>query len=475
MFRILQEGRNCGAIARAARAAVLVDAANYFLQLESALLRARRSILIIGWDFDGGICLSGSPDDGRELGLLLRRLVETHSALEVHILIWSLSLLHAPGNVAAKLFGAAWQDHPRLRLRLDRQHPLYGCHHQKIVVIDDSLAFVGGIDLTVGRRDNVGHAPHARKRRNPDGRAYGPVHDIQMLVEGEAAARIGDLARHRWRRATLEALPPPSPAKGYWPADLRPDFQDLPIGICRTAPAWRGAKGAGEGAALALDMFRAARRWLYVEAQYFTADFLFDCLAPLLAREKGPEIVLVLTASWHGQIERFVLSRNRDRLLRRLKLADRFHRLRAFHPQVPDGEGGCPVLVHAKLMIADDRILRVGSSNLNNRSTGLDTECDLAIEAATAEQVSAIAALRNRLLAEHMGVRPRLVAERVAQTGSLIAAIDALNRGPRRLTPFEIEAEGPVRPVFGTGLIDPPRPYRLRTFGLPLPRPLRSA
>src|SRR6185437_6441489 len=105
----------------------------YFRVLEDALGRAQRSILIIGWDFDGGIYLhseAGGPNPA--LGELLRGLVERNSRLEIRILIWSLSIIHAPGDPYAKLFGDQWQDHPRLMLRLDRDHPFYACHHQKI-------------------------------------------------------------------------------------------------------------------------------------------------------------------------------------------------------------------------------------------------------------------------------------------------------------------------------------------------------
>jgi phosphatidylserine/phosphatidylglycerophosphate/cardiolipin synthase-like enzyme len=464
-------------IAPAHRAALLVDAADYFLRLENLLSRAERSVLIIGWDFDGGICLHAAAAKPREtLGAFLRGLVEARPGLEIRILVWSLSLLHAPGDPLPKLFGGGWQNHPRLHLRLDREHPLYACHHQKIVTIDDTAAFVGGIDLTVGRRDTRGHVAHARRRRNPDGTPYGPVHDMQMLVEGPAAHAVADVARERWRVATGERLGAVPARSELWPPHLKADFVAPRVAVSRTAPAWRGRAPVHEGLTLAGDMLKAARAYIYIEAQYFTGDFLAELLTPVLLRPGGPEIVLVLTAEWHGQIERFVLSRNRDRLLRRLLRADRHGRLRAFHPQVPAEEGSCPVLVHAKLIVIDDRLLRVGSSNLNNRSTGLDTECDLAIEAASAGERLAIAHIRDRLIAEHLGLAREAVSETFAKTGSLIATIETLNNGPRRLKPFGIAEHGPVRPVFGTGLIDPKRPLRLLGgIRRPLPRRLRSA
>lgn len=97
----------------------------------------------------------------------------------------------------------------------------------------------------------------------------------------------------------------------------------------------------------------------------------------------------------------------RARLLQRLRTADRFGRLHVYAPVVP-GLGEAHLHVHAKVLIVDDRLVRVGSANLNNRSMGLDTECDLMIEAGSDTQTQkAIAHFRNRLVGEHLGVPPK--------------------------------------------------------------------
>ena len=160
--RILQPGRNCWRISRAAKAAVMSDGGPYFAHLEDALRQAKRSVMIVGWDFDGRIRLrpDASPEESPELGPLLRSLVEARPELEIRILVWSVAVLHAPGAPLPLLFGAEWQEHPRITLKLDTRHPLYAAHHQKIVCIDGGLAFVGGIDLTVRRWDR-----HPTRRR----------------------------------------------------------------------------------------------------------------------------------------------------------------------------------------------------------------------------------------------------------------------------------------------------------------------
>jgi phosphatidylserine/phosphatidylglycerophosphate/cardiolipin synthase-like enzyme len=189
-------------MAKARRAAVLVDAADYYRHLHSALCRAQRSITILGWDFDGHIKLC--PDrgeDARELGPFLRDLVEARPDLEVRILVWSVAVLHAPGDSKGLLVGDEWQRHPRIHLHLDTKHPFYASHHQKVVVIDDAVAFAGGIDLTIKRWDASSHRAENAGRVTPDGESYGPVHDLQMAVDGDAAQGLGELARRRWQVA----------------------------------------------------------------------------------------------------------------------------------------------------------------------------------------------------------------------------------------------------------------------------------
>lgn len=116
------------------------------------------------------------------------------------------------------------------------------------------------------------------------------------------------------------------------------------------------------------------------------------------------------------------------------------------------------VLVHSKVVIVDDRFLRVGSSNLNNRSEGLDTECDLAVEAKNQNESRAIAGLRDQLLAEHLGSTPEALIAAVEKEGSIIKALNRLNTQPRGLREFKISPGG-TDLLPGTGLLDPKRPY----------------
>jgi phospholipase D1/2 len=194
---------------------------------------------------------------------------------------------------------------------------------------------------------------------------------------------------------------------------------------------------------LHLEAIRSARASIYVENQYFSAESIAAALCARLAEPDGPEVVLVLPSACSGFLEERTMGARRAVLLERLREADRFGRFRAYAPQVPGAER---VNVHAKLMIVDDALARIGSANLANRSLGLDRECDLALEAEGRSDVSlAIARLRTRLVSEHLGVAPeRFDAACREHGGSLIRAIEALRHGPRTLAPLEPKSEASV-------------------------------
>jgi phosphatidylserine/phosphatidylglycerophosphate/cardiolipin synthase-like enzyme len=241
-----------------------------------------------------------------------------------------------------------------------------------------------------------------------------------------------------------------------------PDFTSVPVAIARTYPAWGDQPAAHEAAALTLDALSAAKRAIYIEAQYMTAPRIGDVLERHLADPDGPEIVVIQTHESHGWAEEMVMGTNRDRLIRRLRKCDHHGRLRVYYPVIPNRTGGeCQVLIHSKLIIVDDVFLRIGSSNLNNRSIGLDSECDLAIEATTAEMRRTIAQLRDRLLAEHLQTSPDAFRQSLeAEGGSMIRAVERLNTGERGLRAFgAMTDEGPDAPAAGTSLLDPLEPF----------------
>ena len=462
---LLQAGRNCRSVSRAETATVLVDGAQYFARLDECLEEARRSIVIVGWDFDASVRLRPDADgSGTTLGDRLRSLVEAHETLEIHILIWSFAVAHAPSHGMSLLFGDDWQDHPRIHLKLDRTNRFYASHHQKIVLVDGVLAFVGGIDLTVGRWDTQEHCPADERRVEADGSKARPVHDCQVALTGPVVGDLLAIAAERWQRATGEAQRFAGPATGpiAGQPDRSPDFRHVPAGIAVTDPGggWRGPPPVRHAAWLTVDALRSAGRMIYIENQYFAGALARTILPELLEAPDGPEIVVVTTRSMNGFVEQLSEGTNRDRLLRHLKRFDRHDRLRVFHPMQGPVSDPDEIFIHSKILVADDGFLRVGSTNFNNRSVGVDTECDLGLVADTPEHRAAIRTIMARLVGEHLGVDPATVLETLAETGSLIRTIDRLNGGDRRLVGFPaLASSGPRRPQFGTRLLDPIAPF----------------
>jgi phosphatidylserine/phosphatidylglycerophosphate/cardiolipin synthase-like enzyme len=424
--------------------------------LAETLSNARHSIFIIAWDFDAAIRLAPSQSD-QTVGQLLRLLVDNRSDLHVRILVWSEATIHAPGSTIPLLLGDGWSEHPRIRVELDKRHPIYAAHHQKIVSVDDEVAFVGGMDLTVDRWDTPDHETDSALRVMPDGTPYDPVHDVQMVVEGEAAHALATIARKRWHAATGEEVGPSISNGDGWPEDLKPQFKDVAVAISTVSPHWRGEKGCRQSFQMTLDAIAAARNSIYLEAQYFTSRRIGEAIAASLSKPRGPEILVVVGLNSHGLIEHYIMGRNRDRLARKLKSRDPYGRFRIYYPKLPSGKD---LKLHSKVMVVDDTFVRIGSSNLNNRSEGLDTECDVSIEAATGATSATIAEVRDALLAEHLGVDVAIVRRAVREDRSLFRAIDRLNINARQLEALPgLSERGPTWPVLLTWLLDPARPF----------------
>ena len=319
--RILAEGRNCWRIARAQRAAFLIDGAAYFAAFVAAAEQAQESIFIIGWDVDSRLCLT--PEDGGhmlpgDLGRFLNALVSQRQRLHVYILNWDFSMLFALEREPLPMLKLGLRTHRRVHFRLDGNHPIGASHHQKIVVVDDAVAFVGGIDLAIRRWDTSDHRAGDPRRVDPAGQPYPPVHDIQMAVDGQAAAALGELARERWRRATDQRVGVVHGGKcDPWPRFLRPDFDDVAVAISRTQPAYNGNAEVREVEALYLGAIGAARRCIYIEAQYLTSTVLGTALAKRLAESGGPEVLLILPRDGAGWLEQSTMTVLRARLARR--------------------------------------------------------------------------------------------------------------------------------------------------------------
>lgn len=432
---LFRPGQNCRATVRAQRVAFLVDGQEYFEAFLRAAQRAERSILILAWDFDSRTVLRYDAQNRpiETTGDLLNRLCAERPELRIRILDWDFPMVYGTDREYSPIFGFAWKPHRHIEVRFDDTHPLAGSHHQKLVVIDDKLAFSGGLDITNKRWDSQRHSPDD-PRRSFDDAPYPPFHDVMIAVDGEAAKELAELAHRRWTTATGRKLKPVSTSGDPWPKELRVEMRDVPVSIACTEPEVGGNPGVRHVETLYLDMISRAKRYIYIENQYFTSEKVGLALEARLKEPDPPEVVLVTRFLSHGWLEENTMHVLRTRLLRKLRAADANGRFHAYFPHVDGLREGTCLDLHSKVMIVDDEWLRIGSSNVSNRSMGVDTECDLTIEAqGEPGRRKQIRAFRDRLLAEHAGLEAGEIAPAIDKLGSIAAAIEKLSHGPRRL------------------------------------------
>lgn len=459
-------------IATADRVALLVDGAAYFDALAAAIERARRSITIVGWDIRSDLRLE--PGRSREtLAERLVRLLDATPALEVRLLIWDWIIAYS----FDREFLPQWQMaplHDRLSFVLDDALPVGAAQHEKVVVIDGDLAFVGGLDLADGRWDTPDHDPASAIRALADtGKPRLPFHDMMLVVDGAAAMAVTELVERRWQRATDQELalrPETAGEAAAWPPNVEPQVQDVAIAIARTRPAYAGMGQTREIEALYHAAIKSAERLIYIENQYLTVRSIARTLAARLRDRPALELVIITPDKCEGALETAVMDRGRAAFVAVLEQAapDRLAVLTPF-------SRGVGIHVHAKLMIVDDRFFTLGSANLANRSLGVDSEINLVIERDGVDPT--IRGWRQRLLAEHLGAALETLAATEAKEGSIINTIATLNdpdaaRHCRRLVlerqslpePLEEMADlaDPPEPIIPDQLFGPALPLRQR-------------
>jgi phosphatidylserine/phosphatidylglycerophosphate/cardiolipin synthase-like enzyme len=323
---ILTPHRNVWRLARAERAAVLIDAGRYFGALRQALIKAQSSVFFIGWDLDSRTRLVGesaAPTDGypETFVELLTALVNERPELKVHLLVWDYSVLYALEREPFPTVSLRWRTPRGIRFCLDDDLPVGASHHQKIVVVDDAVAFCGGLDVTIRRWDTREHQPDDPRRVDPGGSPYPPFHDVQAIVDGDAAVALAELARERWLRAGCIEAPPLAPTGDPWPSHIEPDFRVTEIGIARTLPASDEMDEVREIEALFLDGIDQATRTIYIENQFITAPRIAERLAKRLADRPALEAVIIVPQALHSWLESQAMGSGRSRFIAALRAA----------------------------------------------------------------------------------------------------------------------------------------------------------
>ncbi|MET0659831.1 MAG: phospholipase D-like domain-containing protein [Steroidobacteraceae bacterium] len=439
---LLREGDTCWKVSTARRATLLIDGEEYFNALRSTLLKARKQILIAGWDFDTRTQLPayGPPESElrtapTELGELLGYLTRTRPGIEIHVMRWDFHLIY-------------WRDRQfttqrrleklGVRFHSDGAHAFFGCVHHKVVLIDDAIAFCGGMDLTHKRWDTSGHDPQDGRRCDHKGTKYTPVHDTQLCVTGPIVAILGEYLRDCWHVSTGSCPAPLKDSTTLWPDDLRIDFSNIRVGLSRTLPPRGVQPVVREVERLYLAALSGTQRELYVENQYFTSTVIAQAIADQCRRVPQLQGLLVGCARPKTFFETHTMGYGRTNFYDVLASSPAHERVPLVAALDSSGQG---INVHSKLAIFDDRLLTVGSANLNRRSMGFDVECNLVLEARNEGQRRRVRSLRNRLLAEHLDLPLDEVPFAVRQHG--LAGLPAAIQRRRKLMHVQMNEPKP--------------------------------
>jgi phosphatidylserine/phosphatidylglycerophosphate/cardiolipin synthase-like enzyme len=360
---------------------VLIDGAQALPAMAEAIRGAQRHVHVCSWHLEADF----EPErDGRRRSPVRELLGEAAERVPVRVLVWAGAPIPVfkPSRWQVRRQREALVRGTRIRCELDAHGRAMHCHHEKIVIVDDEVAFVGGIDLTTlaGDRYDENHHPS----RAP---AIG-WHDATSRLRGPAVADVAAHFALRWEAIAGEALPVPDPPAAAGDVDLQ---------IVRTVPERTyPALPHGEFSVLEAYMraLRSARSLIYLENQFLWSPEIVSVLEGKLRNppSDGFRLVVLLPAKPNN-------GRDDTRgMLGRLVAADAgAGRLLAATIQSRTGTDSGPLYVHAKIGIVDDGWLAVGSANLNEHSLFNDSEVDVVTGDARLARDT-----RLRLWAEHL-------------------------------------------------------------------------
>ncbi|HEY3167345.1 MAG TPA: phospholipase D-like domain-containing protein [Candidatus Binatia bacterium] len=456
MKPILKLGRNCWKIAPVESSGLIVDGRDYYRAFYHAARSAKRYIAISGWQFDSNVPLLRGPDAeaaGEEAPLLsfLNGLCEKNPELRVFILAWDFSFVYGLDREWFLQWYVTWMTHESLKFSFDRSAVYDASHHQKFVVIDDKIAFVGGLDLCSSRWDERDHRVENPLRVNADGSPYRSFHDLQSCHSGPIARHLAELFETRWKIASGEDLElPAEPPNG--PVELMPSLSIVAkqVAVSRTqnCAVCGGDESFREIRQLFLDAIDAAEHLIYVENQYFSSEALYKGLLRRMTKKKRSplEIVLVIAKDAEGLLEQLSIGVAQNRIVRGLQQAarDNGHHLGIYYPASAGADGTeLATYIHSKFLLVDDRFLSVGSANMNNRSMGYDTELNVSWEAGRTdhELARSIGNVRVDLLAEHTGQSDDKGRQALSRIQGLVEHLDQLaDSGATRLRHHPLES-----------------------------------
>jgi phosphatidylserine/phosphatidylglycerophosphate/cardiolipin synthase-like enzyme len=360
---------------------VLVDGERAIRDIGDAIAAARSHVHLAGWHVTPSFAMrrdgDGPPTTLRDL------LAQTAERVPVRVLVWAgpPAPVFEPKRSDVKRIRDELTTGTQISCVLDARERTMHCHHEKVVIVDDEVAFVGGIDLTSLSGDRWDSGEHE---------ADGSLgwHDVATRLHGPVVADVADHFRARWQEIAGEPLPVPAT-----PAPVG----DTAVQLLRTVPD--GTYGfVPHGDFRILDAYvralRSARRLIYLENQFLWSTEIAELIAAKLEDPPHPgfRVLLLLPAHPNNGADT-----TRGQLGRLVEAAGDSGRLLAATVHCRSGTDTHPLYVHAKVGIVDDRWLTIGSANLNEHSLFNDTEVNVAT---TDERLAR--GTRLELWAEHL-------------------------------------------------------------------------
>jgi phosphatidylserine/phosphatidylglycerophosphate/cardiolipin synthase-like enzyme len=362
---------------------ILIDGSQALPVIAEELQRARSHVHLTGWYLSPDFALVREG----ELVVLRNLLAGLAERLDVRVLVWAGAPLplFRPSRADVRKMRDELVGRTRIQCVLDpKERPMH-CHHEKTIVIDDRVAFVGGIDLTSETGDRYDTNAHPA-------RASLGWHDACAKIEGPAVGDVAEHFRMRWCEVTEETLPPVTPSG--------PSQGSVELQVVRTVPEHvYSAVPNGDFRVIEsyLRAIQAAKRFIYLENQFLWSPEIAAALLAKLAEPPSPDFRLLLVLpskptsgadDTRGVLAELIEQDDDEGLVLACTLYAR------------SGSSADPVYVHAKIGIIDDDWLTLGSANLNEHSLFNDTEMNLVTHDPELARLT-----RLRLWAEHLELR----------------------------------------------------------------------
>ena len=356
---------------------VFIDGSEALPAIARAVTEARERVWVAGWHF--------TPEFLVGEWTLRELLAEAAEHVEVKLLAWAgapLPLFH-PDRKEVREMRERLVGGTHIECALDAKERPMHCHHEKLVIVDGRVAFVGGIDLTTlggNRLDTPSHPA----------RGHLGWHDAAARVKGPAAMDVADHFALRWAEVTGEALP----------GTLVEETGDVELQVVRTVPNNvydRLPRGDFRILESYLRAIASAERLVYLESQFLWSYEFVSTLAEKLRNPPNDDFRIVVVLPAHPNNGQEDTRGQLGVLAEADGGAGRFLACTLWQP----GHGADPVYVHAKIGIVDDRWLTLGSANLNEHSFFNDTEMNVVTQDSELAQ-----AVRLRLWSEHLGISP---------------------------------------------------------------------